>query len=79
MRQVYVISWKPQKGKWALIGAGIGAGAATGIGAVGYSPNRDDSEIWISMGLLIGAGVGAVSGTLFGQSKRKRTMVYNAR
>lgn len=80
VRQVYVISGKAQKGKWAaLIGAGIGAGAGTGIGAVKYSPNRDDSEIWISMGLLIGTGVGAASGMLFGQSKRKRTMVYNAR
>lgn len=79
VRQVHVISGKAEKGKWALIGAGIGAGAGTGVGAVKYSPNVDDSEIWIGMGLLIGTGVGAVSGMLFGQSKRKRVMVYAAR
>ena len=79
VRQVYVTSGKAQKGKWALIGAGIGAGAGTGIGAVKYSPNVDDSEVYIVGGLLIGTGVGAVSGMLFGQSRRKRVMVYDAR
>lgn len=76
VRQVYVVEGKAAKGKWALIGAGIGAGAGTGIGYAKYSPNSDDSEIYIAMGLLIGAGAGAVGGLLFGQSKRKRTMVY---
>lgn len=79
VRQIYVISGKAEKGKWALIGAGVGAGAGTGIGAVKYSPNVDDSQIYIGMGLLIGTGVGAVSGMLFGQSRRKRVMVYDAR
>jgi hypothetical protein len=76
VRQVFVIEGKAAKGKWALIGAGIGAGAGTGIGAAKYSPNVDDSEIYISMGLLIGAGAGAVGGMLFGQSRRKRVMIY---
>ena len=79
VRQVYVISGKAEKGKWALIGAGIGAGAGTGIGYAKYSPNRDDSEIWIGMGLLIGSGAGALGGMLFGQSRRSRTLVYDAR
>jgi hypothetical protein len=79
VRQVYVIEGKAQKGTWALIGAGIGAGAGTGIGYAKYSPNVDDSELYIAMGLMIGAGVGAVSGMLFGQSRRKRAMVYDAR
>jgi hypothetical protein len=78
IQQVHVITGKAQKGKWALIGAGIGAGAGAGIGALKYSPNVDDSEIYISMGLLIGAGTGALSGMLFGQSTRKRVMVYAA-
>lgn len=76
IRHVYVIEGKAAKGKWALIGAGIGAGAGTGIGYAKYSPNSDDSEIYIAMGLLIGTGAGALGGLLFGQSKRKRVMVY---
>jgi hypothetical protein len=78
VRQVYVTTGKAEKGKWALIGAGIGAGAGTGIGAVKYSPNSDDSEIYITMGLLIGTGVGALGGMLFGQSRRHRTLVYSS-
>jgi len=78
VRQVYIVEGKAQKGKWALIGAGVGAGAGAGVGAVKYSPNRDDSEIWIPVGLMFGAGIGAVSGLLFGQSTRKRTLVYAA-
>jgi len=76
VRQVYVVSGTAQKGKWALIGAGIGAGAGAGIGAAKYSPNSDDSEIYIPIGLLIGAGSGALSGMLFGQNTRKRELVY---
>ena len=79
VRQVSVIEGKAQKGKWALIGAGIGAGAGAGIGAVKYSPDSDDSELWIPVGLMFGTGIGAVSGMLFGQSTRKRVMVYDAR
>lgn len=79
VRQVYVISGKAAKGKWALIGAGIGAGAGTGIGATKYDSSKDDYEIYIYMGTLIGTGVGAVSGLLFGQSRRSRVMVYDAR
>lgn len=78
VRQVYISEGKAQKGMWALIGAGVGAGAGAGIGYAKYSPNRDDSEIWIPMGLMIGAGTGAVSGLLFGQTTRKRTLVYAA-
>ena len=79
VRQVYVIEGKAQKGKWALIGAGIGAGAGAGIGAAKYSPNVDDSELWIPVGIMFGTGIGAVSGLLFGTSTRKRVMVYDAR
>ena len=78
VRQVHVVSGTAQKGKWALIGAGIGAGAGAGIGYAKYSPNSDDSEIYIPIGLLIGAGSGALGGMLFGQSTRKRELVYAA-
>jgi len=78
VRQVYIVEGKAAKGKWALIGAGVGAGAGAGIGAAKYSPNRDDSEIWIPVGLMFGAGIGAVSGLVFGQTTRKRTLVFAA-
>lgn len=77
VRRVELITGKAEKGKWALIGAGIGGATGTGIGAVKYSPDSDDSEIYIAMGLLIGAGAGAVGGLLFGQSKRNRVLVYS--
>lgn len=76
VRQVHVIEGKAAKGKWALIGAGIGAGTGAAIGTGKYSPDSDDSEIYITMGLLIGAGAGAAGGFLFGQTRRKRIMVY---
>ncbi|HEU4508770.1 MAG TPA: hypothetical protein VFR78_11065 [Pyrinomonadaceae bacterium] len=78
VRQVHVRVGKAEKGKWAAIGAGIGAGAGSGIGAIKYSPNVDDSQIWIGMGFVIGAGVGAVTGLFVGKGKRKRVLVYTA-
>ena len=77
VRRVELIIGKAEKGKWALIGAGVGGAAGGGIGAVKYSPDSDDSEIYIAMGLLIGVGAGAVGGLLFGQSKRNRVLVYS--
>jgi len=77
IKQIYVTFGRAQKGKWSLIGAGAGAGAGAGIGALKWSPDRDDSEIWIAMGLLIGTGVGALSGLAFGQSRRDRELVYS--
>lgn len=76
VRQVYVVHGTAQKGKWALIGAGIGAGTGAGIGYAKYSPDSDDSEIYIPIGILIGAGSGALGGMLFGQNTRRREMVY---
>lgn len=69
---------KAAKGKWAAIGAGVGAGAGAGIGSAKYSPNRDDSEMWIPVGIMFGAGAGAVTGLLIGASKRERVLIYQA-
>jgi hypothetical protein len=60
-----------------LIGAGVGAAAGTGIGATKYRSDRDDYEIYIYMGALIGVGAGAVSGLIIGQSKRDRKLIYS--
>jgi ABC-type nitrate/sulfonate/bicarbonate transport system permease component len=49
------------------------------VGATKYRADRDDYGIYIYMGTLIGTGVGAVSGLLFGQSRRSRDLVYDAR
>ncbi|MGH9971867.1 MAG: hypothetical protein ACREBG_29305 [Pyrinomonadaceae bacterium] len=78
IQQIHHSTGKAAKGKWAAIGAGIGAGAGTGRGAVKYSPDSDDSEIYIVVGLLIGAGAGAAGGALFGATRRKRTLIYEA-
>jgi hypothetical protein len=77
VRQVHVISGKAKKAKWALIGAGIGGAAGTGIGTSKYRSDRDDYAIYIYMGALIGVGAGAVGGLLFGQSRRERKLVYS--
>jgi hypothetical protein len=78
VREVSIRAGKAEKGKWAAIGAGIGAGAGAGIGFTKYRSNWDDYEIYPVMGLLIGTGVGAVSGFMFGQTRRKRELVYSA-
>ena len=77
VRRVQLISGKAEKGKWALIGAGIGGAAGTGIGLSKYRSDRDDYGIYIYMGALIGVGSGAVGGLLFGQSRRDRKLVYS--
>jgi len=77
--QIYHLKRKAEKGKFALIGAGIGAGIGLGIGAAKNSPPVDDGEIYPIMGSILGAGIGAVGGFLFGQAKRKRVLIYQAR
>jgi len=76
VRRVEVSEGKAQKGKWALIGAGAGAATGAGLGSIPYAADRDDSAIYVTMGLLLGAGIGAASGALFGMTRRNRTMVY---
>jgi len=76
VRRVEVSEGKAQKGKWALIGAGAGAATGAGLGSIPYAADRDDSAIYVTGGLLLGAGIGAVSGLLFGQTRRSRKTVY---
>lgn len=78
VRQIYRITGKAAKGKWAAIGAAIGAGSGAAIGATKYSSDRDDSEIYPAMGLLLGTGAGAVGGLLFGLAHRQRELIYGA-
>jgi hypothetical protein len=78
IRRIQVVKGKAAKSKWSLIGAGIGGGAGAGLGATQVSSDKDDSEIWIPVGLAFGAGVGAVTGLLIGANQRKRTLIYEA-
>ncbi|HEX2268465.1 MAG TPA: hypothetical protein VHH35_02980 [Pyrinomonadaceae bacterium] len=76
VRRVHVITRKAEKGKWALIGAGIGGAAGGGIGAIKYSPLVDDSELFVPLGVMVGAGLGAITGLFIGREKRKRELIY---
>ncbi len=78
IQQIQHSRGKAAKGKWAAIGAGIGAAAGAGLGATKVSSIIDDSELWMPVGLVFGAGTGAVTGLLFGASRRKRTLIYEA-
>ncbi len=69
---------KAAKGKWALIGAGIGGAAGAGIGGAKSGSVIDDGGIYVVAGLVIGAGAGAVGGALFGASRRQREVIYMA-
>ncbi len=78
VQQIQHSRGKSAKGKWALIGAGIGGAVGGGIGAAKFSSGRDDSEIWLPVGLIFGAGAGAVTGLIFGASRRQRELIYVA-
>jgi hypothetical protein len=78
IQQIQHSKGKANKGKWALIGTGIGAGTGALIGATKVSPDHDDSEVWVPIGAIFGAGFGAVGGLIFGASRRNRTIIYVA-
>lgn len=77
--QIHVIKGKAAKGKWALIGAGVGAGTGFAIGQSKNGRNVDDGETYVFAGTLIGTGIGAATGYIFGTSRRKRELVYQGR
>lgn len=69
---------KAEKGKYALIGAGIGTATGGGIGAAKASGASDDGGVYTVAGVALGAGIGALGGLLFGEGKRKHVLVYQA-
>jgi hypothetical protein len=77
--QIHHLKRKAEKGKYAAIGAGIGGGSGLAIGLAKNSPPVDDGEIYPVVGTVLGAGIGALGGFLFGQAKRKRVLIYQAR
>ena len=78
IQEIFHSKGKAAKGKWAAIGTAAGAGTGAGLGAIKYDSSKDDYEIYPVMGFLIGAGVGAAVGTVFGASRRSRTLIYTA-
>ena len=78
IQQIQHVKGKAAKGKWALIGTGVGAAAGAGIGATRVSKDHDDSEVWVPVGAIFGAGFGALGGLIFGASRRDRTLIYVA-
>src|SRR4029453_148965 len=78
IQQIEHSTGKAAKGKWALIGTGIGAATGAGIGTAKSNSILDDGEIYILAGTVIGAGSGAVGGLLFGASRRHRELIYTA-
>jgi len=76
---IHQVKGKAQKGLFALIGAGVGAGTGVAIGSAKNSPPVDDGGIYPVMGAMLGAGIGAAGGFIFGQTRRNRELVYQAR
>ena len=77
--QIYHLKRKAEKGKYAAIGTGIGAGAGAGIGVAKKAPPGEYGDAFPLIGAALGAGIGALGGFLFGQAKRKRVLIYQAR
>jgi hypothetical protein len=69
---------KAEKGKYALIGAGIGTAAGAGIGVAKAASASDDGRTYTVVGVAMGAGFGALGGLLFGQAKQKHVLIYQS-
>ena len=76
--QIDRLERKAEKGKYALIGTGIGAATGAGIGGAKASSASDDGYVYTIAGVAMGAGFGALGGLLWGQAKRKHVLIYQA-
>ncbi len=76
--EVYLLQRKAEKAKYAAIGAGIGLGAGAAIGGTKASHTSDDGYVYTIVGVIFGAGFGALGGLLFGAAKRKHVLIYQA-
>jgi hypothetical protein len=76
--EVYVLKRKAEKAKYAAIGAGIGLGAGAAIGGTKASHTSDDGYVYTIVGVMFGAGFGALGGMLFGAAKRRHVLIYQA-
>ncbi|HET7112392.1 MAG TPA: hypothetical protein VFI57_02055 [Pyrinomonadaceae bacterium] len=69
---------KKGAGKATLIGMGIGAGVGAGLGLAAET-NDDSLEVKdaVTAGMVVlGAGIGALTGFLIGRSGKKRVLLY---
>jgi small nuclear ribonucleoprotein (snRNP)-like protein len=72
---------KKSAGKATLIGAGIGAGLGAGLGLAGETSD-DGLEVKdsVTAGIVVlGAGIGALTGFLIGRSGKKRVLLYQSK
>lgn len=76
--RVYRLERKAEKAKYAAIGAGIGAGAGAAIGGAKASGASDDGYVYTFVGVIFGAGFGALGGFIFGAGKQKHVLIYEA-
>ena len=74
-------SAKKSAGKWTLIGAGIGAGLAGGL-AIASETNDNPLEVKDSVAagmVVLGAGLGALTGFVIGKTGKKRVLLYQSK
>lgn len=78
VKKVYRVG-KASRGKGAAIGAAIGAGAGAGVGAGALASTGGSDDTWSVFWpfVAIGTGIGAATGALL--SRKKRTLIYEAR
>lgn len=82
--EIYLVRRQAAKAKFALIGAGVGAAVGAAIGGAAKSDRDGDIGEVLAGGTVpffagVGAGIGALAGTVFGQSRRKRNLIYQSR